>query len=204
MVTGSHKIIFKYHQLNDIKDHPPLHQLGQICYYTCSSFSTFKLLIPSRIYITTSLYYVFITSCWHKPQSIFAAYKKESKGEYLYNNWSLFKRNQFTLRLSLPGKFSLIFPVGYRKLFYAQWQASWFSVMQNQSEKCQSLKSAALSLLPVHLCYLLVILFFKQPLLFFFFPSFGIINSRLEAYMYLQSKNVNSGEIRFNLVSSLS
>jgi len=113
----------------------------------------------------TSLYYVFITSCWHKPQSIFAAYKKESKGEYLYHNWSLFKRNQFTLRLSLPGKFSLIFPVGYRKLFYAQWQASWFSVMQNQSEKCQSLKSAALSLLPVHLCYLLVILFFKQPLL---------------------------------------
>lgn len=72
-VTGSHKTVFKYHQLNAVKDHPPLQQLGQIYYYMCSSFSTFNISIPSGIYTSTSLYYVFITSCWHKPQSIFTA-----------------------------------------------------------------------------------------------------------------------------------
>lgn len=130
-----------------LKDHPYLDQLGQIHYYVYSSFSAINPMIPSGIYTSTSLYYVFITSYDTDPnQSLLTRQNKRRRMIYTRTKAILREINSPYDYLQLI--FSLIFLVDYRKLFYAQWQASWLPVMKNLSEKCLSLKSASTTLLP--------------------------------------------------------
>lgn len=146
LVSGSQEIVFKYHQPNAVKDHPYLDQLGQIYYYVYSSLSTINPMIPSGIYTSTSLYYVFITSYDIDPNQSLLPRQNKRRG-------MIYIRTEAILReINLPYDylqliFSLIFLVGYRKLLCTM-TSFMISCNEKLSEKCQSLKSASTTLLP--------------------------------------------------------